>query len=990
LLVTVLVVGLAMTRSSPENTPLPRPAQVAALPTLETGFRDTVHPFLKTYCTECHAGPRAKAHLDLSAYASVDAVARDLSTWETVLEQLDMGMMPPAKAKQQPPAELRKAVVAWIRDFRKREAARKAGDPGPVLARRLSNAEYDHTIRDLTGVDIRPAKEFPVDPTNAAGFDNSAESLALSPALFNKYLEAARRVAEHLVLQLDGFTFADYSVVAETDRDKYSVRRIIDFYKRQKTDYADYFQAAWRVRHQKASVADVAAETGLSAKYLATVLAVLTGPEEEVGPIAALQTMWHALPPLPLGERGGGEGDKALRAGCEKMRDFVVKVRQKLVPDVKNLTAPKIHNGSQPMVMWKNRTMAANRMRYTGGAAKLALEKLAPNEATAEVLTAPTDAAEKKHYEASFAKFCATFPDAFVITERARVYLPPEGEKKLGGRLLSAGFHSMTGYFRDDGPLYQLMLSEEQQRELDRLWLEFEVLSDVPMRMHTSMIWFERSDASFMRPKEFDFSRAEDKDSGSEEKMQKLKELWLAKAKRDGAGETALKAVADYFDNSNANIRRVEKARLAAEPSHLKALQTFAERAYRRPLAQSEREDLIAFYRRLRDKDGLGHEDAVRDTLVSVLVSPNFLFRVDAVAGSGDPATTKPAGAQPLSDYALASRLSYFLWSSMPDQALLDHAAAGDLHQPDILKAQAKRLIRDQRIRGLATEFAAHWLDFRRFEEHNAVDRQRFPTFTDDLRKAMFEEPLVFFLDVVREDRSVFDFLYAKHTFVNPVLANHYGMPVPKGGPDNWAKIDDARQYERGGLLPMAVFLTKNAPGLRTSPVKRGYWVVRQLLGEKIPAPPAQVPELPADESKGDLPVREMLARHRADKACAGCHQRFDSVGVAFEGYGPVGERRTRDLGGRPVDTMAAWPDGGEGAGLEGLLAYLKEKRQEEFVDNLCRKMLTFALGRTLLPSDDELVQEMRRKLVENEYRFGVLIEEIIMSPQFLNRRGDG
>src|SRR5439155_2669449 len=279
-------------------------------------------------------------------------------------------------------------------------------------------------------------------------------------------------------------------------------------------------------------------------------------------------------------------------------------------------------------------------------------------------------------------------------------------------------------------------------------------------------------------------------------------------------------------------------------------------------------------------------------------------------------------------------------------------------------------------------------LDCRRFEEHNAVDRERFKIFTDELRKAMFEEPLCFFLDVVREDRSVLDFLYARHTFVNAVLAEHYGMPKPSGGPDAWVRIEDARAFGRGGLVPMAVFLTKNSPGLRTSPVKRGYWVVRQLLGEKIPPPPAEVPELPNDESKlGELTLREVLARHRADKNCAACHQRFDSIGLAFEGYDPIGERRTKDLGGRTVETTASFPGGGEGAGLEGLLAYLKERRQDEFMDNLCRKLLAFALGRTLLPSDDERVHEMRRRLEANEYRFGVLVETIITSRQFMNRR---
>jgi hypothetical protein len=304
-------------------------------------------------------------------------------------------------------------------------------------------------------------------------------------------------------------------------------------------------------------------------------------------------------------------------------------------------------------------------------------------------------------------------------------------------------------------------------------------------------------------------------------------------------------------------------------------------------------------------------------------------------------------------------------------------------------------MLKDPRVRGLATEFGGNWLDFRRFEEHNAVDRERFPVFDQALRQAMFEEPVQFMLDVFRENRSVLDFLYANHTFVNPALARHYGMPdiaalrlrSGQGGVDRWVRVDDAAKYGRGGLLPMSVFLTKNAPGLRTSPVKRGYWVVKQVLGEHIPPPPAAVPELPRDEAKMELPLRDMLARHREDKTCASCHARFDALGLVFEGYGPVGERRTADLSGRPVDVSATFPGGTSGSGIEGLRAYVRQHRQSDFIDNLSRKLLAYALGRSLILSDDLLIESMRAKLAKDGYRFDSLIESIVSSKQFLTKR---
>jgi hypothetical protein len=325
----------------------------------------------------------------------------------------------------------------------------------------------------------------------------------------------------------------------------------------------------------------------------------------------------------------------------------------------------------------------------------------------------------------------------------------------------------------------------------------------------------------------------------------------------------------------------------------------------------------------------------------------------------------------------------------MPDAELLRHAAAGDLHRPEVLTAQARRMLRDPRVRGLATEFAGNWLDFRRFEEHNSVDRERFPSFTNELRQAMFEEPIRYFTDMAERNRSVLDVLYGTDTFVNGPLARHYGMPEPPKGPSDWVHIEDARPYGRGGLLPMAVFLTRNAPGLRTSPVKRGYWVVRRLLGEQIPPPPPSVPELPKDEAKlGELTLPQLLARHRDDKNCAGCHRRFDSVGLVFEGFGPIGERRTQDLGGRPVQTVATFPDGKEHDGLAGLREYLHDARQAEYVDNLCKKLFSYALGRSLLPSDRKALDDMRTRLVAERYAFGSLVETIVTTPQFLSKRG--
>ena len=958
-------------------------------------------------------------------------------------------------------------MIDWIQATWAREARLRDGDPGVVLARRLSNVEYDYTIRDLTGIDMRPAREFPVDPANQAGFDNSGESLAMSPALLNKYLLAARDVADHMFLNASGFAFAPHPMLVETDRDRYAIQQIVDFYARQNTDYADYFRAAWVYRHRavfgmpKATVADIARQRNVSARYLTTIWQTLE-TKDDVGPLAKLQAMWRALP-VPKAD----QLDLA-RDDVDRMRDFVTRMRKDTSLTFASPTVKGLSIRTQPLMNWKSLAYATHRRDFDRTALRVEGEPLpvepvlplgrdgkpvgygligvGPNGEDLTALKAQVraygsrmengdlvvPAGQRARYEAAFAKFAAVFPDSFYVKERGRFY-PDTSEDQ--GRLLSAGFHNVMGYTRDDAPLGELILDEKGKKELEALWDQFEFVADYTARTYVQF-YFNQSGEVLGNGPESGTLRPSDKDITAEAIILDLKRTFLAKAAADDSNSPiAMQAIADHFDRVNATLRRIERERLGAEPRQLDALMTFAARAYRRPLSPAERADLMAFYRSLRDTKNLSHEEAMRDSIVSVLMSPYFCYRLDLVDGArtargapfDSPLTLSPSKAgrsardvpvvprvtlasssfdrlrtsaaqdrpthqtnvpgTPLSDYALASRLSYFLWSSMPDEDLLSRAAAGDLRKDSVLRAQIHRMLHDDRARGLITEFGGNWLDFRRFEDSNTVDRERFPAFTNELRAAMFEEPIRFLGDLIRNDRPVLDLLYGRYTFVNPVLARHYGMPDVSGGPDHWVRVDQAADYARGGLLPMAVFLTQNAPGLRTSPVKRGYWVARRVLGEVIPPPPPVVPELPGDEAKMDLPLRELLAKHRSNPACAACHARFDAFGLALENYGPVGETRTRDLAGHAVDTEASFPGGVQGNGMTGLQAYIRANRERDFLDNFSRKLLVYALGRSLLLSDEPLIQRMNARLAASGYRASALIEGIVTSPQFLNRR---
>ncbi len=975
-------------------------------------FDQTVKPFVTKYCVGCHSGKNAPAQFDLKSYSNVDMVREDFARWALLSERLQNQEMPPKPMPAPPAAEVQQ-IVDWVKAVRAEEISRTAGDPGIVLTRRLSKAEYDYTIRDLTGKDMKVAREFPVDPANEAGFANSGESLTMSPVLLNKYLKAAREVADHAVLKPDGIDFAAYPMKVETDREKYAIERILSFYRAQPTDFADYFEAAWRYRYRtslkkpNATLAATAVKAKLSPKYLAMVWDILHD-NDAVGPVLKLQKMFLALPDPKTSVKMSD-----VSADCAAMRDFVVKIRthtamQFAAPHVEGLPGQ-----SEPLQNYKLQEFAEHRrdsdpkdLRNDNDPPVVLPEipkypplhqDAAPRWAALSATGRAQDAdlivphAERARYEAAFSRFATVFPDGFYVTERGR-YFPDDSTDK--GRFLSAGYHNAMGYYRDDLALQQLILDDSGKRELDRLWNEFDYVAEYTA--HTwEQFYFNQSGEAYGRGTESGSPRPTDHALTDPEVISTIRDAYLAKATASPKNDpAAVEAIRRHFDGVNATLRNLEKQRMAAEPKQLEAVVNFASKAYRRPLTLAERKDLLAYYHHVRTQNQLSAEDAVREAIASVLMEPDFLYRLDTaesfVASSSKPTLVQVSTAipaKPLSSYALASRLSYFLWASMPDDELLRHARLNDLQQPAVLLAQTKRMMKDQRARGFATEFTGHWLNFSLFETNNSVDRMRFPQFTDGLREAMFEEPIRFVENIIQGDLSALDLLYGNYTFVNPPLAKHYGIPNIDDGTNRWVRVDNAGQYGRGGILPMAVFMTQNSPGLRTSPVKRGNWVVQKVLGIRVPPPPPVVPELPSDESKTDLPIRAMLAKHREIPFCASCHERFDSFGLAYEGYGPVGDVRSTDLAGRPVDTAVVYPGGVKGAGFEGLRSFIKDHRQDRFIDNLCRKMLSYSLSRSLQLSDEGLLDVMKTNLAANGNRFDSMIETVVLSPQFRNKR---
>ena len=404
-------------------------------------------------------------------------------------------------------------------------------------------------------------------------------------------------------------------------------------------------------------------------------------------------------------------------------------------------------------------------------------------------------------------------------------------------------------------------------------------------------------------------------------------------------------------------------------------LRRFMRGAFRRPVSDEELDRYARLATAAREQ-GNSLMESLAVALEAVLVSPQFLFRLETPGAPGVPGL--------ITQNELASRLSYFLWSSMPDNELMDCADRGALRSPEVLEAQVRRMLRDPKSRALAENFGGQWLETRKLESAEP-NQARFPQFDPYLRMSMQRETELFFEDVVREDRSIFEFIDAQYAFINERLAQHYGLHGVKG--PEFRKVDLSGTPRRG-VLGQGGVLTVTAYATRTSPVIRGKWILSNLLNRPPPPPPPNVPPLEQSTAGKAATVRQQLEKHRENPACASCHATMDPFGFALENYDAVGGWRTED-GTAPIDATGELPNGRRIDGLAGLSAMLDADRGV-FADCLTRKMLTYALGRGLEPDDKAAVDGIVSRLEKNRYSFSTLVLEIVRSAPFQMRQDSG
>lgn len=1095
-------------------------------------FTGTISPFVKKYCHQCHQSGESRGDLDFDQFKSSTDITSEFRRWTHVIELVRQGEMPPEK-ELQPEVSERTSFIDAVENILLREARKSDGDPGLVPPRRLSNVEYDLSIKDLTGIDIRPAKAFPPDPAGGEGFTNTGEALRMSPNLLNKYLSAADEVANHLVLTTEGIRFAAFSITSYNERKKFAEQAIIDFYEKHQVVLIDYLDVCWRYRYRESDEKQVtisawAKRNQVSEKYLRLVWQLLNSSETE-GIFKKIKPAWDRLedpakdnedaddrlrelaeiiewgrqvlaPPLQdLIKSNAGNWPIAwldFRAKTAAARDKFNPnlLRHSHILNVGRIVQRKNNDGTQSLVIrfekgfseesgvvqinnpiFSLATILPNnekdrQIHHKVQSLKSVLQKHDPKlfksldfgkdldgkpiDEDSFVLKTPCEIElsisramalelDRKHLLMPCVLDKVKSPDASILIQSfnakngrqtphgPQVHLiNPDGAaaQKISrsselfcktfpnrfyysdpNRGLAAGFHLVEGFFRDDQPLVDKVLSDSETKELNRLWRELEFITNSAETLLRGFVWFERSEREVLHDKSFDFLRPESPDLTTTETLLKFERLYMKKMgvaiKPDLTPSGLLQPenpserftmIHRFFEQVRIGLDTQNRLRQSAEKKAMIDLMVIAERAFQRKLLKKDRDSLLSLYEKSR-ASGQSIESSLRGVVIAILMSPDFIYRYRVTSAGKATAL--------LSSHEFASRLSYFLWSTLPDTELrsladADQFSPKDLESSQLILKQSRRMLENDRVEDFCREFFGHWFRYHDFLEKENINTKDFPQFDMTLRESMCEEPTRFAKDIIQNDLSILNFLNADYTFVNSTLAKHYGGKIlesyrkqlsKRGESDSdprqvWEKIEGIRSEDRGGILGMAVILTTSSSGSRTSPVKRGFWVARHLLGQHFPPPPEDVPELPKSEKESTKTIRELLKEHAAHQQCAMCHKHFDFLGLSMEGFDPIGRRRTKDLAGRVVDN--SWDLREEtNRGMSSLIEFVEKERKQQFIKLFCRKLLGYALGRSVTLSDRSLLEKMEKKLRENGYRFSVAVETIVLSPQFTTIR---
>ncbi|MEO6569451.1 MAG: DUF1592 domain-containing protein [Opitutaceae bacterium] len=921
---------------------------------------------MEKYCFECHGDGAHKGDVSFDTDKSIADVRRGAKKWEAVMELVRTQQMPPDDAEAQPTAHERELIGGWIeRELFRVDPAHP--DPGRITIHRLNRNEYNNTIRDLVGVDVPAADDFPAD-NSGYGFDNISDVLSLPPVLLEKYLTAARRIVDEAI---------------PTEQRQSRVQRfranLMEVGFNADGDRGDGFMPLGSLEED-----NLAVTLPLSAgDYLIRVNAFAT-PKGKYGSSDKPLEEQPIVLSVMLDDIILGELKIAAPEG--KPQRYEIRVS---APAGKHRLAVVNHHlrGGENELMLKNGRVGP----VQGGTIWVNTFEL-----EGPLPTATKRIPGKQLKVTGEGKFAAE--GARILLTEGEVALKhpvrTEGEYLLRAQAYAqqAGTDPARMEFRIDGkPVHVFDVIAHGKLATPPGQRVFSpVLLNAAPEVYEFRTKLSPGEHRFSAAYINDFADPENKNPNLRDRNLVIEHLEIASLsepaelpKRPDPIESLFaKAATPASAPGFSGLFGRKSSPAPAEQARV-IVGEFARRAWRRPVEASEVDDLMRLYT-ATIAEGESFEAAVKLPLQAVLVSPHFLFRGE-VPRTPSPAnigigTNTPVRARPIGEFALASRLSYFLWSSMPDDELLDLAGRGTLRQN--LESQVRRMLASPKAQALVNNFAGQWLEIRnlKFVE---PDKKLFTNFDDALRAAMKTETEMFFEYIVRQDRSVLEFLTADYTFVNERLAKHYELPNVTGDEFRRVSLSDTA---RRGVLTQGSVLTITSNPTRTSPVKRGKWVLENLLGTPPPPPPPNVPELANDGRVVTGSLRHQMEEHRANPTCASCHSRMDPIGFGLENFDATGAFRTKD-GEFPVDAGGKLSTGESFANASELIGILSEKRRGLFIRNLSEKMLIYSLGRGIERTDRPAVDQIMKGVAEGGFRFSSLIQAIVKSVPFDQER---
>lgn len=880
----------------------------------EAAYRQKIEPLLQKYCFDCHSDGVEKGDFAFDEYKTYGELRADMVLWDHARHMLATHVMPPEK-KPKPSLTERDEIMAWIDDAVFWFDPSRI-DPGHVTARRLNRTEYNNTIRDYLMVDLKPADEFPPDDTGY-GFDNIGDVLNLSPMLMEKYMRAARQVANEAI-KVKGSEHAHILIGPKK-------------FWNQKGETSEWSGARWFN-----SNAEIAAKVTVPAEgtYKITLRVAATQAGDEPAKVKVRlgdqELGTHDVTTVFRGEKGPWQSisqEVKLKRGETKLtvsfindfadeknpdpnkRDRNLAVDEVAVDGPYGLTAPR----PSRFLTWllNGKAVGTPELQLSG-------EDFEKGKGVSQIDTGTIELATSG-YVSHALEIAAPgkFQFKLKVGSIQAGNEPAKFELRIGDK--TVGAFSVTA--KDQAPQW------------------FECKADLPAGRHEMQIWFLN-----------DFY---------DEKTKADRNLWIHELYvRQGDGKDAISA-----------------AELPA------LIERMATRLFRRPASASEKTKWTALADAAKKEDASPLE-TLEIVLEGMLMSPSFLFRTEP-----QPVGTTSNSIALIDEYSLASRLSYFLWSSPPDDRLLQLAAKGELRKN--LAAEVKRMIGDWHAYAMAENFAGQWLQLRDMEIVTPSEK-RFPEFKGGVAFSMKKETQMFFDHILRENRSVIEFLNADYTFLNSTLARYYGLNGPKGGDKTKFEKVSLKGTPRGGVMTQGSILTLTSNPTRTSPVKRGKFLLENILGTPPPPAPGGVP--PLDDRKLDmekLTLRQQFEAHRANASCAGCHAFLDPMGLAFENYDAVGRWRDTEKG-NPVDAAGVLVRGQKFNNFTELREIMVNELSGDFERNLAENLLTYAIGRGVEYLDKPAVREIVARSKASQHRFQDMILAVCESVPFQKMRVAG